>query len=193
VTLNFASSSDLAAQIGEGAPADVFASADEPNMAKLTDGAGTTRAPAIFATNRLEIIVAAGNPQRIVTVADLARPDLIVVTAAPQVPIGTYAAEVLAKAGVEVTPKSLEENVKAIVTKVVLGEADAGIVYATDVRAAGSDAEGVEIPSELNMIATYPIAVPSGSANPESAAAFIDFVLSTEGQAILASFGFGNP
>ena len=193
VTLNFASSSDLAVQIGEGAPADVFASADQPNMAKLTDGAGTIEAPEVFATNRLEIIVEPGNPLEIAGVADLADPDLIFVTAAPDVPIGRYAAEVLASAAVEVTPKSLEENVKAIVTKVVLGEADAGIVYATDVRAAGSDAEGVEIPSELNVIANYPIAVPSGSAKPESAAAFIDFVLSPEGQAILASFGFGSP
>jgi molybdate transport system substrate-binding protein len=192
VTLNFASSSDLVAQIGEGAPVDVFASADQPNMAKLT-GTGTTGAPEVFATNRLEIIVEPGNPLEIAGVADLADPDLIFVTAAPEVPIGKYAAEVLASAGVEVTPKSLEENVKAIVTKVVLGEADAGIVYATDVRAAGSDAEGVEIPSGLNVIATYPIAVPSGSANPEPAAAFIAFVLSPEGQAILASFGFGSP
>jgi molybdate transport system substrate-binding protein len=193
VTLNFASSSDLVAQIGEGAPADVFASADEPNMARLTDGAGTTGVPAVFATNRLEIIVAPGNPHRIVTVADLAGPDLIVVTAAPEVPIGRYADEVLARAGVEVTPKSLEENVKAIVTKVVLGEADAGIVYATDVRAAGSDADGVEIPVDLNVVATYPIAVPAESPNPGTAAAFIDFVLSPEGQATLASFGFGSP
>jgi molybdate transport system substrate-binding protein len=193
VTLNFASSSDLVAQIGEGAPADVFASADEPNMAKLTAGAGTTGEPEVFATNRLEIIVAPGNPHRIVTVADLAGRDLIVVTAAPQVPIGKYAAEVLASAGVEVTPKSLEENVKAIVTKVVLGEADAGIVYATDVRAAGPDADGVEIPVDLNVVATYPIAVPAGSPNQGAAAAFVDFVLSPEGQAILASFGFGSP
>jgi molybdate transport system substrate-binding protein len=193
VTLNFASSSDLVAQIGEGAPADVFASADQPNMAKLTAVAGTTGAPEVFGTNRLEIIVEPGNPLEIAGVADLADPDLIFVTAAPEVPIGRYAAEVLASAGVEVTPKSLEENVKAIVTKVILGEADAGIVYTTDVRAAGSDAEGVEIPSELNVIANYPIAVPSGSAKPESAAAFIDFVLSPEGQAILASFGFGSP
>ena len=193
VTLNFASSSDLAVQIGEGAPADVFASADQPNMAKLTDGAGTIEAPEVFATNRLEIIVEPGNPLEIAGVADLADPDLIIVTAAPEVPIGKYAEEVLTKAGVAMTPSSLEENVRAIVTKVVLGEADAGIVYATDVRAAGSAAEGVEIPAELNVIATYPIAVPSGSANQDSAAAFIDFVLSPDGQAILSSYGFGRP
>jgi molybdate transport system substrate-binding protein len=193
VTLNFASSSDLATQIGEGAPADVFASADQSNMAKLTDGAGTVGEPEVFATNRLEVIVEPGNPLGITGVADLADPDLIFVTAAPEVPIGQYAEEVLANAGVVVTPRSLEENVKAIVSKVVLGEADAGIVYATDVRAAGADAEGVEIPAELNVIATYPIAVPSGSANPGSAAAFIDFVLSPDGQAILASYGFGSP
>lgn len=193
VTLNFASSSDLATQIGEGAPADVFASADQSNLAKLTDGAGTVGVPEVFATNRLEVIVEAGNPLGITGVADLADPDLIFVTAAPEVPIGQYAEEVLANAGVVVTPRSLEENVKAIVAKVVLGEADAGIVYATDVRAAGSDAEGVEIPAELNVIATYPIAVPSGSANPGSAAAFIDFVLSPGGQAILASYGFESP
>jgi molybdate transport system substrate-binding protein len=193
VTFNFAASSELAAQIGEGAPADVFASADEANMTKVIDRAGTAAAPEVFATNRLEVIVAPGNPLGITGLADLADPDLIFVTAAPDVPIGEYAREVLANAGVTPTPKSLEENVKAIVSKVVLGEADAGIVYATDVRAAGSDAEGVTIPAELNVVAAYPIAVPSGSTSPESAAAFIDFVLSPEGQSILDSYGFGRP
>ncbi len=112
---------------------------------------------------------------------------------APEVPCGTYAAKIYEHAGVTVTPRSLEENVKAVVTKVTLGEADAGIVYATDVTAAGADAEGVEIPQDINIVAEYPIAAVSESANAEGARAFIDFVLSDQGQKILASYGFLAP
>jgi molybdate transport system substrate-binding protein len=190
VTFNFAASSALVQQITEGAPADVFASADQANMAKLTDAALNGSEPRVFAENQLRIIVPAGNPEGIEGLADLADPGLVYVTAAPEVPIGRYAAESLAKAGVTVTPASLEENVKAVVTKVTLGEADAGIVYATDVTAAGSQAEGVDIPAEHNVLATYPIATTGEAPNPEGAEAFVDHVLSPEGQAVLRSFGF---
>jgi molybdate transport system substrate-binding protein len=126
-------------------------------------------------------------------VADLANPDLIVVLCAPEVPCGKYAAKVFEQAGVSVTPKSLEENVKAVVTKVTLGEADAGIVYLTDVTAAGDKAEGVEIPADINVVAEYPIAVTKDAPNAEGAQAFVDFVNGEQGRKILASYGFVAP
>ena len=193
VTLNFAASSELVTQIGEGAPADVFASADLSNMTKLTDAANNASEPVVFATNRAEIIVGPGNPEGITGIADLTNEDLIVVLCAPEVPCGKYAATIFENAGVIVTPKSLEENVKAVVTKVTLGEADAGIVYATDVTAAGDQASGVEIPADINVDAEYPIAVTKEAPNADGAQAFIDFVLSEQGQKILASYGFLAP
>jgi molybdate transport system substrate-binding protein len=193
VTFSFAASSALVQQINEGAPADVYASADQANMKKLTDAANSTDEPEVFATNELEIITGPGNPKGIAEVADLANPDLIVVTCGPDVPIGKYSAEVFTKAGVTVTPKSYEADVKAVVNKVTLGEADAGIVFATDVEAAGDKATGVEIPDDLNVIATYPIAVTKAVKNADVADAFVAFVLGDEGQAILADAGFTGP
>jgi molybdate transport system substrate-binding protein len=193
VTFNFAGSSDLVAQISEGAPVDVFASADLANMAKLTDAGLDADVPVVFATNAAEIIVEAGNPEGIVSIADLADADLVVVQCALEVPCGAYAAQVFASAGVSVAPKSFEANVNAVVAKVNLGEADAGIVYRTDVLAAGGRAEGVPIPDGINVIAEYPIAVTAGAPNPTGADRFVEFVLSQAGQEILASFGFGAP
>jgi molybdate transport system substrate-binding protein len=191
VRLNFAASSALAQQIDEGAPADVFASADEANMTEVVDAGNLSGQPQVFATNVLEIIVEPGNPKGITGVADLARSGIIYVTAAPEVPIGTYAAHVLEKADVDVSPASLEADVKAVVAKVTSGEADAGIVYATDVTAAGTRADGVTIPTDLNIVARYPVGVTEEAANPEVAQAWIDFLRGSEGQAILATFGFG--
>lgn len=193
VTFNFAGSSDLAAQIGEGAPADVFASADLDAMAALTEAADNGTEPVLFATNMAEILVAPGNPLGITSVADLATDDLIVVVCAPDVPCGAYAAAIFDNAGVTVAAKSLEENVKAVVAKVTLGEADAGIVYATDVIAAGDNAQGVRIPADINVVAHYPIAVTTDAPNPASARAFVDFVTGEQGQMILASHGFSAP
>ena len=193
VTFNFAASSELVTQIGEGAPADVFASADLSIMTKLTDAGNNATEPVVFATNLAEIIVGPGNPKGITSVADLANEDLIVILCAPEVPCGKYAAKIFENAGVAVTPKSLEENVKAVVTKVTLGEADAGIVYATDVIAAGADAEGVATPADINVVAEYPIAVTKEASNAEGAQAFIDFMNSEQGQKILASYGFLAP
>lgn len=192
-TFSFAASSELVTQINEGAPADVYASADRINMKKLADAAGNAGEPATFATNLLEVIVGPGNPLGITGVADLANPELIVVTCAVEVPCGTYVQEVFTNAGVTVTPKSFEENVRAVANKVTLGEADAGIVYKTDVIAAGDQAAGVEIPADINVIAQYPIAATAASGNPDTAQAFIDFVLGDEGQAILATYGFTGP
>ncbi|HZX54120.1 MAG TPA: molybdate ABC transporter substrate-binding protein [Ilumatobacteraceae bacterium] len=193
VTFNFASSSDLVTQINEGAAADVYASADEANMQKLVDAEGNAADPQVFATNSLQIIVQPGNPKRIKTLADLANPNILYVTSSPEVPIGKYAAQALATARVTVTPVSLEENVKGIVTKVTLGEADAGIVYTTDVIAAGDQAEGVDIPADANVIATYPIVVTKAARNPAGASAFSEFVRSDQGQKILAGYGFTSP
>ena len=193
VTFNFAGSSGLAAQLSEDARADVFASADLANMARLEDAGGLARSPRLFATNVAEIIVEAGNPNGIASVADLADDDLVVVQCAPQVPCGGYADQVLANAGVSVTPKSFEANVSGVVTKVAVGEADAGIVYRTDVLEAGDRAGGVEIPGEINVVARYPIAITTQAPNPAGAAGFVDFVLSDAGQSIIASYGFGEP
>jgi molybdate transport system substrate-binding protein len=193
VRFSFAASSALVRQINEGAPVDVYASADEANMKKLTDAANARGEAETFATNRLEIVTAPGNPEGIEEVADLADPDLVVIVCGTDVPAGKYAAELFTNAGVTVTPKSHEADVKAVVNKVTIGEADAGIVYATDVIAAGDKAAGVEIPDDLNVIATYPIVVTKAASDLDSAEAFVAFVLSDEGQAILAAAGFGGP
>jgi molybdate transport system substrate-binding protein len=190
VSFAFGGSSDLAGQILQGAPVDVFASADQANMAKLVDGGQASGTPVVFAKNTMAIIVAPGNPKGITTLADLSNPDLVVVLGAPEVPAGQYAATVLENAGVAVTPKSFESNVQAVVTKVTAGEADAGIVFATDVKAAGSNAAGVEIPADVNVIAEYPIVMTTSSTNQPLATAFINFVMSPAGQKILADAGF---
>ncbi len=193
VRFNFAGSSDLVTQIDQGAPADVFVSADESNMAKLVDAGGQAADPVVIARNSFEIIVEAGNPQHISGVADLADPSLLVVLCAPDVPCGKGAATILSNAGVQVTPKSLETKVKGVVTKVTAGEADAGIVFVTDVSAAGSDAEGVPIPDDINVVSKYPIVVTKHAPNPDAAAAFVAFVASDPAQAILARYGFLSP
>ena len=190
VTFNFAGSQALATQIQQAAPADVFASADLANMDKVKDLVGTSQN---FASNLLAIVVEEGNPKGVKGLDDLARPDLKVVLAAPDVPAGKYAAEILGKAGVAVKPVSQEDNVKAVVTKVSLGEADAGIVYVTDITAGGAKVEGVDIPREQNVLATYPIATVKASRAPDEAQAFMDLVLSAEGQQVLKQYGFLPP
>ena len=190
VTFNFAGSQALATQIQQGAPADVFASADIPNMDKVKDLVGT---PQNFASNQLQIVVEKGNPKGVKGLEDLANPDLKVVLAAPEVPAGRYAAEALGKADVTVKPVSQEDNVKAVVNKVALGEADAGIVYVTDVTAGGDKVEGVDIPEGLNVLATYPIATVKASKAQDKAQAFMDLVLSDQGQQVLKQYGFLPP
>ena len=193
VTFSFAASSELVTQITEGAPADVFASADQNNMTKLTDADANEGDPVVFANNLSEIVVAPGNPLGITGVADLENDELILVVCAPEVPCGTYANQIFENAGVTVNPDSFEENVRAVLTKVTLGEADAGIVYATDVTAAGEKADGVEIPADSNVVAEYPIAVTAEAPNTDGGQAFVDFVMSDAGQDILASYGFTSP
>jgi molybdate transport system substrate-binding protein len=187
VTFNFAGSNDLVAQLQQGAPADVLATADTSTMDKAGD---LVADPVPFAANTLVIAVAPGNPLGISSLEDLSRVDVKVVLAAPEVPVGRYAGEILSEAGVDVEPVSLEVTVKGVVTKVALGEADAGIVYATDVTAATGDIEGVAIPDDENVVAVYPLGTVAGSAHADVAAAFVDFVLSAGGQSILADHGF---
>lgn len=179
VSFSFAGSQSLVAQIQQGAPADVLATADTASMT----AAGLT-GPAVFARNRLSIVTAPGNPKHVQTLADLSRPGLRVVLAGPTVPVGKAAARALAAAHVTVAPRSLEQDVKGVVTKVRLGEADAGIAYVTDVTAGIT---GIALPGISN---SYPIAVVRPS---PTAQAFVDFVLSTPGQEILASLGFLPP
>jgi molybdate transport system substrate-binding protein len=190
---SFDASSALVTQITEGAPADVFASADTANMDKLTGEGLNGTDPVIFATNLLAIIVPAGNPAGVASIEDLAGPDVTVVLCAEEVPCGNYANQILEAAGVDVTPASFEENVRGVVTKVTAGEADAGIVYVTDVTAAGDAAELIEIPEDVNVLAQYPIATVGASENQEVGEAFIDFLTGSDGQAILADYGFGPP
>ncbi|SCY03931.1 molybdate transport system substrate-binding protein [Microbacterium sp. LKL04] len=180
-------SSTLATQIAEGAPADVFASADEATMAKVAEFALD---PAVFASNTLVIAVPAGNPKKVSALADLA--DVVTVLCAPEVPCGAASATLLSAAGVAVDAASLEQNVTAVLTKVAAGEADAGLVYATDV-VGRSDVEAVVPEGADEVVNRYPIAALKDAANPDAAAAFVTFVRSEAGQKILADHGFGAP
>jgi molybdate transport system substrate-binding protein len=193
VRFTYAGSQAQVTQIEEGAPADVFASADQGNMLKVVQAGLAAEQPRVIARNRLQVVVQFGNPRHIKTLADLAQPALKVDLCAPGVPCGTYAAGALKKAGVKVTPVSEEENVKAVVTKVALGEADAGIVYATDIKAGAARVQGVEIPDDQNVIATYSVVRLKAGHNRTAANAFTGFVSSPQGQRTLAEFGFLGP
>jgi molybdate transport system substrate-binding protein len=161
-------------------------------MQKLVNAGLTSGSPSIFARNKLQIVVPAGNPKHVSGLADLGRSGLIVVLCAPAVPCGRYAAQALQKANVMVHPASEESDVKAVLTKVALGEADAGIVYVTDVKAAGSQIQGIDIPDALNVIADYPIVVLKDSQNIALARTFIGY-LHANGQKTLARYGFLPP
>jgi molybdate transport system substrate-binding protein len=190
---SFESSSTLVAQVQQGVPADVIATADEETMGQLESAGLLKETPQVFALNELAIIVEAGNPQNVQDLADLADPNLKVVLAAEEVPAGAYARQSLEAAGVEVQPVSLEEDVKAVVSKVSLGEADAGIVYVTEVKAAGSAVGSVPIPREHNVVARYPIAVLKEAPNENPADDFVALVLSEDGRAALSAAGFNLP
>jgi len=193
VAVSFAGSSDLVAQIQQGAPADVFASADTANMDKATADDLVEGTPADFATNTLEIATPPDNPAGIDSLDDLADPDATVVLCAAEVPCGAAAAGVEAAAGIDIKPVSEEQSVTDVLNKVVSGEADAGLVYVTDVKAAGDTVLGVTFPESSEVVNTYPIAALSGSEHLDVARAFADFVTGTEGQAILQAAGFAKP
>lgn len=194
--LTFDGSSTLAEQILSGAPYDVFASADEKNMAKVEDEGLTDGASAGFATSSLEIAVAPGNPLGIETLADLAKPGddgetPIVVMCAPEVPCGAASHTLLDRDGVSLSPASEEQNVTAVLTKVVEGEADAGLVYRSDILRSDGGAEGIEIEGSIEAAGRYMIAPLAGSASSEAARAFAEFVQSDETRELLDELGFG--
>jgi len=203
VLFNFAGSQALALQIALGAPADVFASADDRWMSTMKDSGFVSGAPAVFAHNQLIVIVPAANPGGVMRLADLARPGVKLVLAADAVPVGRYARMVFAKLGrsrgfgadfparVAANVVSNEENVKAVVVKVRLAEADAGVVYGSDVtRAVAADVRTIAIPPAANVIADYPIAVLAHAPDPDDARAFVALVRSRTGQRVLAASGF---
>lgn len=204
VTFNFAASSALAVQLNEGAPADVFASADNAQMKVVTDK-GAAREPRTFVKN-LPVVVVPRGSSAVGGFGDLQKPGLNLVLAAPEAPIGRYSRDILTRASAPqggISPnfservlanlKSNEPNVRAVLAKVQLGEADAGIVYKTDLAAAGGDVTAIEVPTQYNIVAEYPIAVVSASRKPAVASAFVTFVLSPVGQAILQKAGFTAP
>ncbi|GAB7005175.1 molybdate ABC transporter substrate-binding protein [Nocardioides sp. AN3] len=190
VKLSFGGSSDLVEQITSGAPADVFASADAKNMDKLGGDAENRRN---FASNVLEIAVPPGNPATITGFADLAKPGVKLVVCAPAVPCGAATAAVAAKAGVTLKPVSEEQSVTDVLGKVTSGEADAGVVYVTDVKAAGDKVEGVAFPESSSVVNTYPIATVKDSKHAKLAREFLDLVVGADGQQVLADAGFGKP
>ena len=192
VVLSFAGSSDLVTQISQGAPADVFASADSRNMAKL-QAQSLVDTPVNFATNTLEIAVPRGNPASITSFADLAKPGVRVVVCASQVPCGAAADKIEEATGAALKPVSEESSVTDVLGKVASGEADAGLVYVTDVKNAGDKVEGIPFPEASQAVNTYPIAAVGTTRNRELAAAFISLVTGSDGQKTLADAGFGAP
>lgn len=192
VTFSFAGSSALAQQITNGAPADVFASASTKNMDSVVS-AGDASAPVVFATNSMEIAVPPANPAKVTGVDDLASSAVKTALCQPQVPCGATAAKVFTNAKITVTPVTLEPDVKSVLSKVQLGEVDAGVVYVTDVLAAGAKVMGVTIADDVNATTDYPIAPLTHSTHAEVASAFVAYVLSPDGQKVLSAAGFAQP
>ena len=193
VVLSFAGSSTLASQVRQGAPADVLATASSATMRQVTEEGLASSQPEPLAGNVLEVVVPAGNPGGVEDIGDLADPDLSVALCAAQVPCGAAAQRVLENAGVEVSPATLESDVRAVLTKVSLGEADAGLVYATDVRAGGDQVTGIPITGAEQATTEYQVAVLEEAPNPVAARAFVAHVLSQEGRAALDEAGFLPP
>jgi molybdate transport system substrate-binding protein len=193
VTFSFAGSSALATQINQGAPADVFASAAPANMKTVTDAGNGDGTPVTFVKNQLVIAVAKGNPRGIKGLSDLAKPGVKVALCAPQVPCGAAAQKALATANVTITPVTLEQDVKAALSKVKLGEVDAALVYRTDAKAAASDVEAVEFPESASAINEYPIVVLKNAPNKAGGQAFVAYVQSDKGKAVLTAAGFQSP
>lgn len=193
VTFSFAGSADLVTQIQSGAPADVFASADTKNMARATADHLVHGTPVNFATNTLEIAVPPGNPGRVRSLQDVAKSGLKVVVCAPEVPCGSAAQQVETASGVQLRPVSEEFSVTDVLAKVSSGEADAGLVYVTDVKGAGSKVVGVPFPEAKQAVNTYPIAALAASTHQNLAQQFVDLVTGADGQRVLAAAGFAKP
>jgi molybdate transport system substrate-binding protein len=193
VQLNLAGSSSLREQILEGAPADVFASANQSNMDQVIEAGEVDGDAPVFVANLLQIAVPAGNPAGVAGLEDFAREELLIGLCAEGVPCGDFARQALANAGVEASIDTNEPDVRALLTKIGADELDAGIVYVTDIAAGGEGVEGIDIADDQNVVASYPVAPLAEAPNPEAAAAFVEFVLSEEGQSILVSYGFAAP
>jgi molybdate transport system substrate-binding protein len=192
VTFSFGSSATLATQIVQGAPADVFAAASPATMKTVT-AAGAANTPADFISNTLEIAVPRGNPHKITGLQDFGDESRRIALCAPQVPCGAASVKVFAEAKIVPKPDTLEQDVKATLQKVASNEVDAALVYKTDVIAAGDEVDGIEFPEAQLAINAYPIATLKDSKNPALAQAFVDYVLSSKGQRVLAKAGFANP
>ncbi|OUE25680.1 molybdate ABC transporter substrate-binding protein [Clavibacter michiganensis] len=193
VTVSYGGSSTLAQQIVQGAPADVFASASDATMETVVDAGETAADPRVFARNALEIAVPPGNPGRITSLADFADPARTLALCSPEVPCGAAAASAFQAAGVTPRPDSLEQDVRAALTRVELGEVDAAVVYETDVRAAGDRVEGVPLPDDAAVTTDCVVAPLAGSASPEGAAAFADYVVGDDARAVFEAAGFRAP
>ena len=192
VKFNFGASSSLAENINQGAPADVFASASPKNMQQVVDADGASDSKT-FARNVMQIAVPPDNPAGVREVTDLARSNVKVALCQPQVPCGAVAQQVFENVNITVKPVTQGADVKAVLTTVQLGEVDAGMVYRTDVRAAGTKVKGIEIPADQNASTSYPIAALTEAPNPVGAAAFVDYVLSPDGEKVLEQAGFAAP
>lgn len=193
VTFNFAGSSQLATQINQGAPADIFAAASPATMKTVTDAGNGDGAPVTFVKNQLVIAVPRGNPKGVTGLADLTKPGVKVALCAEQVPCGAAAKKALDTASVKLTPVTLEQDVKAALSKVKLGEVDAALVYRTDVNAASSDVDGVEFPESAGAINDYPLVVLKNAPNKTAAQAFVAYIQSGKGKAVLTAAGFQAP
>ncbi|MBL1076885.1 molybdate ABC transporter substrate-binding protein [Nocardia sp. 2] len=193
VVYSFGASSALAEQIKQGAPADVFASAAPANMQQVIDAGEVTGEPVTFVNNRLEIAVPKGNPGKITGLADFGRAEPKLALCAEQVPCGAAAKKVFETAGITPQPDTREQDVKAVLTKVTLGEVDAALVYRTDVKAAGDKVEGIDFPESTKAVNTYPIAPLAKAPNAAAATAFVDFIKSDQAKKVFADAGFETP
>lgn len=192
VNLQYGGSGQLAAQIQQGAPVDVFASADDASMKTLTDAKLIAKSVNI-ATNKLEIVVPKGNPGKVTSLKDLTNPDLTIVTCAEAAACGKTQLKIEQKTGLKIATDSQEPDVKSVLQKVAMGEADAGLVYVTDVKSQGEKVEGIEFPEAAEFANNYPMGVVEASANKEAAQAFVDYVSGPDGEKVLQGKGFGKP
>ncbi|WP_138445447.1 molybdate ABC transporter substrate-binding protein [Sinomonas susongensis] len=193
VNFSFGGSSDLVSQLQNGAPADVFASADQANMTKATNAGLAAGTPQVFATNVLEIAVPPSNPAGVRTFQDLTRSGVRLVVCAQQVPCGSAAQKAAKAAGLTLKPVSEEQSVTDVLGKVISGDADAGLVYVTDVKGARGKVSGVTFPESSSAVNSYPIVALKASKNAALAQAFVDFVRGAQGQKVLGDAGFGAP
>lgn len=193
MTFSFGGSSDLVTQLQQGAPGDVFASADTKNMDKATQAELIDGSPVNFASNTLEIAVPPDNPAKIASFADLAKPGVKVVVCAPQVPCGSATQKVETATGVDILPVSEENAVTDVLNKVQTGEADAGLVYKTDVKGAGDKVKGIEFPESENAVNVYPIGTLKAAKSADLARQFVELVTGADGQKVLTEAGFGQP